>query len=83
MAERKYVIVYSYSGEFESTNSVGVVADNYGEVDRNLKAIFDDVVEMTPRERDDILENEWYFIMTLDDEEWNIVKNLKHYKEAE
>lgn len=62
----EYVVVYSYDGTFNYTYSIRVLANNYGEVEKNIKEVFDNGVEMTTKECNLILKNEWYYIEILD-----------------
>lgn len=65
---RHYVLVYTYTGNFADTYNVLVEGKNYGAVTKNIRKIFLEGVEMTRQEAKKIIDNEWYYIMTLDDE---------------
>lgn len=62
----EYVVVYSYDGTYDYTYSIRVLANNYGEVEKNIKEVFEKGVEMYKDEWDKIIENKWYFIDTPD-----------------
>lgn len=63
----EYIVVYSYDGTFNYTYSIRVLANNYGEVEKNIKEVFEKGVEMYEDEWDEIIENKWYFIDTPDE----------------
>lgn len=65
---REYIVVYTYNGGISDTYNIMVKAENYGAVEHNIRKIFREGVEMTSNEADDIISNDWYYIITLDDE---------------
>ena len=71
---RRYLINYTYTGDFADTYNILVEAENYGTVERNIKKVFLEGVEMTRGEAKEIINNEWYYVIALDDEEPYVLK---------
>lgn len=74
---REYIVVYTYTGNFADTYHIGVLAKNYGEVELRIRDILLNGVEMTRQEAKTIDENDWYYIITLADEEFYSVEDAE------
>lgn len=71
---REYIVVYTYTGNFVDTYNIMVKAKSYGAVAKNIKKVFREGVEMTAQEARKIIDGEWYYIITLDDEESYVIE---------